>query len=64
MREYFNANTREPATQIGYLITTSTSQNELLAEAEAKALARDGVQLMVLGIGTGVSADELNSLEV
>lgn len=64
MRQYFETNSRESAAQIGYLITTSASQNALLAEAEAKALANDGVQLMVLGIGSDVSPDELNSLEV
>lgn len=64
MRQYFETNSRESGAQIGYLITTSASQNALLAEAEAKALANDGVQLMVLGIGNDVSPDELNSLEV
>ena len=64
MRQYIAANSQESASQIGYLITTSASQNVLLAESEAKALAKDGVQLMVLGIGSDVSATELNSLEV
>ncbi|KAH3728542.1 hypothetical protein DPMN_024352 [Dreissena polymorpha] len=64
MREYFAQHVREPAAQLGFLLTLSTSNNLLLAEAEAKQMALAGVQMIVVGVDSGVKADELNSLEV
>ncbi|XP_053380888.1 uncharacterized protein LOC123562048 [Mercenaria mercenaria] len=64
MLRYFLDNNRESASKLGYLITLGQARNKLLAEAEARALALEGIQLMVIGIGSGVSADELNNYQM
>ena len=64
VREYFEMLPRESAAKLAYMITWSTSGYPLLARAEAQFVAQDGIQLMIIGVGDGVSQDELNSLQV
>ncbi|WAQ97039.1 hypothetical protein MAR_029729, partial [Mya arenaria] len=63
MYKYFTTNVREGANKLGYLITLSSSTNKLLAEAEAKRVAMNGIQLIVVGMDGAVNRTELESLE-
>jgi len=64
MYNYYQLNQREGAARLAYLVTLSGAVNPLLAEAEAKRLAMHGIQLLVLGVGSGVTLPELTPLEV
>jgi hypothetical protein len=65
MLKYFMDNKREPAgSKLGYLITLGQARNKIQAEAEARALAMEGIQLLTIGISPGVSESELISYQV
>ena len=64
MRDEFAAKFREGAAKIGYLITTSGSTYSLLTQAHARAAAREGIQLIEVGVGDNIDEDNLRALQV